>query len=101
MLSSSQTPNNVVFTGSWWNLQHPDYWVLQLILIEKNAPFSVSQCAVIFRKVTPVSNETLLHYFTVSAHHWKKRASDHYTAKMTATDTIKQNNVQVIFPLQL
>jgi len=27
-MSSSQTPNNVVFTGSWWDFQHPDYWVL-------------------------------------------------------------------------
>jgi len=34
-----------------------------------------------------VLNETLLHYFTVSAHQWKKRVRDHYTAKMTATDT--------------
>jgi hypothetical protein len=54
---------------------------------KKKAPFSVSQCAVTFRQVPPVLNETLLHYFTASAHQWKKRARDHYAAKITATDT--------------
>jgi hypothetical protein len=66
----------------------------------KNAPFSVdSQCAVIFMKVTPVSNETLLHYFSVSTPlKDKSNKALHSYSTMTATDTSNRTMFKT-FPL--
>ena len=70
MINVPQTPNDVLFAGSWWDLQWSDL-AAQLLHVVVGLLYIVLLHITIFRKINPILKKDNLYIQLLTAENWQ------------------------------